>query len=207
MAHRCPEPVKICLLLACAIFTLLSAPGIACRAEAARQEDFLSLLERRTVNCWPEGAVFDDLVIGARGKLTFFYVDGKLGNALQRMRTSGHEGMPDDRMPRMLTEYAGKFVAKKGHILFVLFIEGYKPWTFDTRMVRVGDYRLAAEDIVRGMLANPDAELQPGENELPGDYMGIVSFYVETGLLKPGSEIAIGYGEDVSSWKVPSRNE
>ena len=195
------------LLLLLAVFALFAPLPATRQAEAAKREDLAALLERRSINCWPEGTVFEDMVIGARGKLTFFYVDSKLGNALQRLRTSGNEGMPHDRMPAILTQFSGKFTARKDRTLFVVYIEGYKPWTFDTRKIRAGDETLADEDIVTGILANPEAELQPGENELPSDYLGAMSFYVKNEILEPGKEISIGYGEDVSTWKVPGKNE
>lgn len=201
---RYKATLPLLLLAVFALFAPLLATG---RAEAAKREDLVAILERRSINCWPEGVVFEDLVIGARGKLTFFYIDSKLGNALQRLKTSGNEGMPDDRMPQILTQFSGKFMTQKDTTLFVVYIEGYKPWVFDTRKILVDGEALADEAVVTGILANPEAELLPGENELPSDYMGAMSFIVKNEILKPGREIAIGYGEDVTNWKVPGRNE
>ena len=195
------------LLLLLAIIALFAPLLTMSPADAAKREDLVTLLKRRSINCWPEGAVFEDLVIGARGKLTFFYIDSKLGNALQQMKTAGNEDMQHDRMPLILTQLSGKFMAQKGSTLFVLYIEGYKPWTFDTRKIHISGEALADEDIVTGIFANPEAELQPGENELTSDYMGAMSFSISNELLKPGSEITVGYGEDVTTWKVPGKNE
>ncbi len=55
-------------------------PGIF-RADASTN-DLNSLLDERQTDCWVEGELFGDLVLGSRGTIQFIYLDAKLSKAI-----------------------------------------------------------------------------------------------------------------------------
>lgn len=192
------------------IFTMLAfALVIQCAlpAYAASKSDVQKFLDRRLSVCWVEGLVLDDLVMGARGKMTFLYVDSRMGSAIQKQGTSGtRDGMPDD-MAKHIYAYTGKFGDRKGSVMFAMSIEAYKPWDFDTSMISVAGYSPAKEDIITAVTGDTTYEIEPGVNVLPSGYSGMLSFYVPASMIKPGQEVNVGYGEYSTAWKVPGKNE
>lgn len=199
---KTPSPYALLLLAA-----LLAAALFPVSAEAARKDDIQKTADRRTIFCWVEGAVFEDLVMNARGRLSFLYVDSRMGGALQKLRTSGSREDAPAEFSEMLLAYTGQYAARKGQILFAVQIVASKPWTFDTSLIHVGGFTPAPDDFVTAVRQNPEAELRHGITELPSGYEGILSFYVPASQLKPGTEIEIGYGEDKTAWRVPAKNE
>ncbi len=190
----------IVLTLAMALFAPLAAFA------APRGEEAQKFFERRLIRVWFEGMALDDLVLGARGKLTFLYVDARMGSAIQRLGTSSGNEMPPETAKHLLS-YTGNYGRRKGHTLFAVSVEAFKHWSFDPAELTVAGYQLTDEDLVTGVIGDRRYEISPGLNELPADYTGMFSFYVPTDRLKPGTEIEIGYGEYTTTWTVPTKNE
>lgn len=168
--------------------------------------DFQRLLDARTATCWVEGEALDELVLNARGRLTFVCVDRKMGEFLRSARDEKDpwkKGGP----PQWLRFFGQNYARRKGQTLFVANIGASKPWTFDTGLLTVAGRAAEEGDILRGVIADPQKEIPPGQSELPSGYEGVLAFFAPTSLLKAGTEIEIGYGSDVVKWKIPGRNE
>jgi hypothetical protein len=190
-----------------ALAAILLAPLATLAAAASRNEEAQKLFERRIISSWVEGMAMDELVIGARARLTFLYVDAKMGAAIQRLGSSASNSVPAADTVKQLLPYTGGYGRRKGHILFTVSVEAIKHWSFDTADLTVGGYRPAKDDMITGIAGGPRYEISPGLNELPSGYNGMFSFYVPAAHLKPGTDIEIGYGEYVTTWTVPAKNE
>jgi hypothetical protein len=178
------------------------------RGEAASPEkDVARLYPARMSVCWHDADRIDELALNARGKLTFFYIDAKLGSALQRLREDQSESGPSSAIPKSVFAYASKYNAKKRHVLFVARVQAPKLWTFDSGKISAGGYSPKESDIITGASSNPYTELRSGARELDRGYDGFIGFFVPAEHVKPGSEIKIGYDTDMTDWKVPSKNE
>jgi hypothetical protein len=189
-----------------ALTAILLAP-LAAVAATSNSEEAQKFFERRLVSSWVEGMVMDELVIGARARLTFLYVDAKMGAAIQRLGSSASDSMPAADTAKHLLSYTGAYGRRKGHILFAVSVEAFKHWSFDTADLTVGGYSPTKDDMITGVAGGPPYEISPGLNELPSGYTGMFSFYVPAAHLKPGTDIEIGYGEYVTTWTVPAKNE
>ena len=192
--------LRIVLALAMALLLPVAAAAAPKNAEAQK------FFERRLIQTWVEGMAIDELVLGARGKLTFLYVDARMGAAIQKLGTSAGDGMPAETA-KYLLNYTGNYGRKKGWTLFTVSVEAFKHWSFETAELSVAGYRPTDDDLVTGVVGDRRYEISPGVNELPADYAGMLSFYVPTDRLKPGTEIEVGYGEYTTTWKVPGKNE
>ncbi|HDQ92793.1 MAG TPA: hypothetical protein ENN89_01590, partial [Synergistetes bacterium] len=102
--------------------------------------DLQGLLEERTVTLYPEGQLLGNMVIGARGKMQFIYVDGTLAKAVRE----------DHSVPEWLSWHAKHWGTDpvKGKTLFILKYEAYKPWDFQMTDVSVGGRAVEAGDIL-----------------------------------------------------------
>ncbi|MDL2264373.1 hypothetical protein LJC31_06940 [Synergistaceae bacterium OttesenSCG-928-I11] len=193
---------KFCIILLLALALLVPLAAAAAPKNAEAQKFF----ERRLIRVWFEGMAIDELVLGARGKITLLYVDAKMGAAIQKLGSSASDEMPADTA-RHLLSYTGNYGKKKGHTLFTASVEAFKHWSFDPAELTVGGYRPTDGDLVTGVIGDRRYEISPGINELPSGYAGMFSFYVPNDHLKAGTEIEVGYGEHTTTWKVPSKNE
>jgi hypothetical protein len=192
----------LCLILTLAIALLVPVSAFAAPTSAAAQKFF----ERRLIRVWYEGLVMDELVLGARGKLTFLYVDARMGSAIQKLNTPTENAMPPD-VAKHLLSYTGNYGRRKGHTLFAVSVEAFKHWSFNPTELTVGGYRVTDEDLVTGVVGDRRYEISPGVNELAADYTGMFSFYVPNEHLKAGTGIEIAYGEYPTVWTVPTKNE
>lgn len=115
--------LTLCIILSPASF----------KAEAA-QKDLETLLDERQIDCWVEGEVFGDLILGSRGTIQFIYIDAKLSKAI-----SAEQGLApwvDD-----LNQYYGSPETKK-KVLFIANLEANKPWTVEEQKISIGGYNL-----------------------------------------------------------------
>lgn len=183
----------------------LRSPSFA----AEKPTKFQELLAPRTVYCWIEGSALDEIVLNARAKLSFVYVDRKLGDAMYARRKGSDARHSDERdsVPEWLFDNGWDYRKKKDTALFVLHVEAMKPWTFDTSQVFIGGYRLNDADIVKQGKSIASFVVEGGAMELPGDFSTQLSFFVPAKDLKPGETIALGYGDYRVEWKVPAKNE
>lgn len=170
------------LLTLCIILSPLSF-----RAYAA-QDDLKTLLDQRQIDCWVEGEVFGDLILGSRGTVQFIYLDAKLSRAISSEQ--GLAGWVDD-----LNQYFGSPETKK-KVLFIANLEANKPWTVEEEKISVGGYRLTKKDIISSSWKNPFGTVDAGT-------AWQFAFVVPQEYAKPGNEIMVGYGEDLIKWKVP----
>ncbi|MDR1965946.1 MAG: hypothetical protein LBQ36_04500 [Synergistaceae bacterium] len=189
-----------------ALASMFAAAGVPANGATAGKE-VEKLMPARTVTCWFDADRIDELILNARGKLTFLMVDGKLGGALKRLnaekyRTGGMTDIPDN-----IFQYASKYNARKKHVLLVARVQALKLWAFDSEKISVNGYSPAKEDIITGISSNPFEELRHGAKELAKGYNGFIGFFVPSDYLKQGAEIAIGYDGYVMPWKVPSENQ
>ena len=167
------------------ILTLsLISPAFAARTT----EEVQKLLDARQVTCWVEGTLFGDLILGSRGSITFVYLDEKMSNAIRD--DHGLAPWADD-----LNQYYGSPGTEKKAI-FLIQLETNKPWDVEISKFKVGSYSLTKNDILSPSWTNPIGPLESGIKA----QMAVAVPAVE---VKRGSEVAIGYGDDVIKWKVP----
>jgi len=175
----------------------------ACQAAASPMKDVERLMPPRTVLSFFEGQEFADLVLNARGKLTFLYVDRRLADALRRLRELEYSSSgPSSGIPSQVFAYATK--SKRRHVLFITRVQPLKRWTFDPSLLSVGGYSPVKEDIITGISDNPSIELKFGEINLNEGYNGYIGFFVPAENVKPGETINLGYAEDLVEWQVPN---
>jgi hypothetical protein len=173
---------------------------------ATPAKDVEKLLPPRTAVCFFDGERLADLMLNARGKLTFLYVDSRLADALSRQRASDSQYGPLSDIPPQIFAYAAKAKSKKKHTLFVARVQALKGWQFDPAMISVGGYSPSEEDIIKGVSDNPALELRSA-TELPKGYSGFIGFMVPDENAKPGTETTVGYGTDREVWAVPAKNQ
>jgi hypothetical protein len=131
------------------------------------------------------------------------YVDGSLAKALAGLREEQMEKGPSPEIPQQLFAYSRKYNSRKKHVVFVARIDALKMWEFDSGKISAGGYFPSEKDIIKGVSANPSAELRYGAAELPKDYRGYIGFFVPAENVKPGTKIKLGYGDDIAEWLVP----
>lgn len=187
----------------CVLICVFAASLFCSAAFSAGRTDFQKLLEPRVATCWVEGSVLDDIVLGARGRLDFVCVDERLGDMLSRLRLGEGRELEFESAPEWLRVYGRDYNKHRGKkILFVLKIEAFKPWSFDTTELCIGDYRIASEDIQIGFKLDPSLEIRAGRTELPGGYVGETCFFVPSEFVGKKS-LKVGYGEDRVPWTRP----
>lgn len=180
-----------------ALFAFVAAAGTR---KATNVERMLSL---RSVNCWVEGMVVDELIIGARARMTFVCLDRKLGNEIIKLSPDGSQAAGYDSVPVWLRRSSGNYLKQKGKTFFAVQFAAEKPWDFDLTKIRVGEYFVQSEE---ALLGDKLAHLvDPGESvvSLPSGFEDVLGFYVPIERLKPGEAIQIGYGDDLEMWTVP----
>ena len=163
------------------------------------------LSEPRTAVCWFEGDMIGDIVVNARGRIAFLYMDSRLAATYSRQRERDMKSGPSSLVPPHLMAYASKYGAKKKHVLFVASVKALKRWEFDTEKISVAGYSPAKGDILTGITGSTLMELRPGVSVLGKDYEGYVGFYVPADRVKSGTGIKIGYDADLTDWKVPAK--
>jgi hypothetical protein len=167
-------------------FTIIAYP-LSFRAEAD-QNDINSLLEERQIDCWVEGELFGELILGSRGTIQFIYLDAKLSKAI----STEHSLAPwvDD-----LNQYYGSPETRK-KVLFIVNLEANKLWTVEEEKISVGGYHLTKTDVISSSWKNPFGTVDAGTSWQ-------FAFVVPQDKVKPGTEIMVGYGDDLIKWKVP----
>jgi hypothetical protein len=173
----------VVLVLALLLFILVLAG-------TARAGDFQSLLDSRSARLWLEGEKLGGMVIGARARLDFIYIDKRMASAI-----SGEPQVPD-----WLAWHAQHFGSPetKGKALFVLRFETRKPWDFRVEDLAVGAYHPGEKDLLTRSEFVPDGPL-------PGGTTGTLAFVVPRKALGKGKSLSVGYGEDRVAFPVPGR--
>ena len=179
---------KILLIVLAVIFTTAAA---AFAASSQISTGLMKLLEERQTDCWVEGTVFGEMILGARGSLQFIYNDAKLSEAIAKEQ--GLAPWIDD-----LNQYFGKVETKK-RAMFIVQLKANKPWTVKESEIHVGGYTLTPDDIMQTSWKNPFAD----GGEINSGETWQFAFTVPVSELKKGGEITIGYGKDLVKWKVP----
>ncbi len=159
-------------------------------ATAAFSADLETLVKDRTVVLYPEGQLLGNMVIGARGKIEFIYVDRTLAHAIR-----GAEMVSD-----WLSWYSRHWGTEdvKGKSLFIVRYEANKPWNFSTADLSIGGRNITPEDILteKAFIV---------EGELPTGTVGILSLAVPSEFASPGKDTVISYLEETVEWKVPAK--
>lgn len=173
----------ILLTLALLLFILILAGS-------AQAGDFQSFLDSRSVRVWLEGENLGGMVIGARARLDFIYIDEAMARAIPG----------DPRVPDWLVWHAQHFGSPetKGKALFVLRFETRKPWDFRMEGLAVGNYHPGEKDLLTR------SEFAP-TGPLPGGTTGTLAFVVPKKALGRGKTVSVGYGEDRAEFPVPGR--
>lgn len=157
---------------------------------AAFSADLETLVQERTVVIYPEGQVLGNMVIGARGKMEFIYVDKTLAHAIR-------EGdMPSDWLSWYSRHWGTEDV--KGRILFIIRYEANKPWSFDPEDISIGGRSLERKDILTDKAFIV-------EGDLPSGTLGILSVAVPSEFASPGKATVVSYLEDSVEWTVPAK--
>jgi hypothetical protein len=198
------HPAGIVVLAALAVLSVFFQSGTA--SASVHLGNVEKLLPARTAVCWYDADRLEDLVLNARGRVTFLYVDGKLARALARLKEEQMRNGPVPEIPPQLFAYSNKYNSRKKHVVFVARVEAMKIWEFDSEKISVGGYSPSEKDIIRGVSANPNAELRYGTVSLPKNYHGYIGFFVPLENVKPGTKVKLEYGEDFTDWLVPSQN-
>lgn len=168
-------------------------------ASYARGTDYDALLKERTAVCYIDGTEFEELVIGAQGSIRFVFLDSKLSGAMSKARSDLNEGKVSRYPFPQWIEDGGAYFAregKRGYVVFIAELETFKPWDVDPAQVFVGGYHLTKNDIQTSSMNNPFGDV-------PSGTVGYFVFTVPKSEVKPGAEIALGYGEYGVKWKVP----
>ena len=160
----------------------------SCAFAARISPDVAKLLDSRQINCWVEGELLGDIVLGSRGSIQFIYLDEAMSLAIR----DDHTLAPwvDD-----MNQYYGSAGTNK-KALFVVQLESNKPWNVEISKFKVGNYSPKMEDILSPSWRNPIGSLASGEK-------GQFAFVVPITELKSGTEIMVGYGDDLVKWRVP----
>ncbi len=173
-------------ILLVAVLSVIALAGTGDAAEKPLEE----LISDRSARLYLEGQVLGDMVLGARARLEFIYIDRTLADAA---RDNG-------AVPEWLvwnTSYFGSQKSGKND-LFLLVFETYKPWTFEPEMISVNGTPLEQGDIVTRPAYVP-------RGDLPSDFTGRFAFTVPGEIVEPGSEILFSCGQDSVTWVVPGK--
>jgi hypothetical protein len=188
-----------------AILLFLACCAVSPAFGGSASDEIERLSSSRTAVCWFEGSMIGDIVVNARGRIAFLYMDSKLATALSRQKERDMKTGPSSRVPQHLMAYASQYGSKKKHVLFVASIKALKRWEFDTEKLSVAGYSPAKDDILTGVTGSVQMELRHGAHILPKDYEGYVGFFVPADKAQAGTGIKIGYDADLVDWKVPAK--
>ncbi len=180
---------NITVLLLAVIITIASVSSVFA-VSVPTSEGLNKLLAERQIDCWVEGEVFGDLVLGARGSIQFIYLDAKLSKAIAAEQ--GLASWVDE-----LNQYYGSPGTEK-KLLFIAQVEANKPWTVEEEKICVGNYHLSKNDIISSSWKSPfgGGSIDPGTKWQ-------FAFVVPVSEVKKGNEITLGYGEDLVKWRMP----
>ncbi|MGC9372939.1 MAG: hypothetical protein ACP5DY_06425 [Thermovirgaceae bacterium] len=172
------------MLLAIAFFITLT--GSAAAAEVSLED----MVAERSARLYLEGQVLGDMVLGARARLDFIYIDQPLVEAAR----GSHE------VPEWLQWNTNYFGSRKSgkDALFLLVFETFKPWTFEPEMISVNGTPLEQSDIVTRSAYVP-------QGDLPSEYTGRFAFTVPGEIAEPGGEIVFSCGQDSVTWVAPGK--
>ncbi|MDO9508171.1 MAG: hypothetical protein Q7I97_02310 [Thermovirgaceae bacterium] len=152
--------------------------------------DVQKLVEERTVTLYPEGQLLGDMVIGARGKLQFIYVDRTLAEAVR----------VDPSVPEWLSWHAHHWGTDpvKGKTLFIVRYEAYKPWDFNT-----GDLAVGGRKVEPGDIRTRKAFVIEGE--IPSGTVAMLALAIPAEFAPPGKAVVFAYMEESAEWVVPKK--
>lgn len=169
------------------LFLLLLLPSCSLAADD-NKETVSDLLKSRQADCWIEGEIFGDLILGTRGAVHFVYLDEKLSLALRKEDRTAP--WVDD-----MNQYYGSPGTKK-KALFLVQLEVNKPWDVSIDKFVVGSYHPNKNDVLTPSWTNPFGALDAGTTWQ-------FAFVVPETVLKKGQEVELGYGDYTVKWKVP----
>jgi len=171
---------------------LCVAVMVAASAVAAGAADLQTLVDERSAVLYPEGQVLGDMVLGARAKMHFIYVDAELAEAARAGAAapdwlewhSRHWGMD----------------ATKGKTLFILRYEAFKPWDFVPEHITVNGSLLEPDNVLTKRAFLP-------EGELPSGTVAAMAFAVPDSMIADNEDIVLGYEEYSVVLTPPGRKE
>lgn len=117
------------------------------------REDLETLLGKRSAVLWVEGQLLGDMMIGAKARMTFIAVDGKLTEA----------AWSDPSAPEWLKTnvgYSGDSKLRKKR-LFIILVETIRNFTLELPMISIGSHVLSAEDVLTNKHYVPVGDLPP----------------------------------------------
>ncbi|WP_050771323.1 hypothetical protein [Dethiosulfovibrio peptidovorans] len=140
---------------------------------------------------WVEGQVMGDMVLGAKAKLIFLFMDRRLCDVARVDRGD---------LPEWLTwNLQYESAARRGkREFFLLRYEAIKNWEFDPTKIKVGGYKLKMTDV----LSRKD---MVNVGPLSSGTLATLAFSVPRSFLKPGHSLEIVYGDWATDWIVPRR--
>lgn len=172
-------------ILPVALVAVIALAGTCGAADKPLEE----LIADRSARLYLEGQALGDMVLGARARLDFIYIDRTLAETAR-----------ENDVPEWLewnTSYFGSRKSGEG-ALFLLVFETFKPWTFEPEMIRVNGKPIEKGDIVTR------SEYVP-RGDLPSDYTGRFVFTVVPESVGPGKEIVFSCRDDSVTWMVPEK--
>ncbi len=140
--------LMITILLSVFIAMITSGAGELCA------DEFEDLVIKRITTMYIEGQKFEDLVLGARARFDFLYIDDLLVKA---SITSG-------KTPDWLKWHLGHLGSPqtRGKELFVLRYETYKPFEFDPFKIVVNGVYLTEKEVLTKLTRIPTGSLPSG---------------------------------------------
>ncbi|MEA3507568.1 MAG: hypothetical protein U9R40_01410 [Synergistota bacterium] len=162
------------------LLLLCVAVMAAATAVAAGAADLQTLVDERSAVLYPEGQVLGDMVLGARAKMHFIYVDAELAEAARTGAAA----------PDWLEWHARHYGmdATRGKALFILRYEAFKPWDFVPEQITVNGRLLEPENVLTKRAFLP-------EGELPSGTVAAMAFAVPDSMIADSEEIVLGYDE------------
>jgi len=139
--------------IALSVSLIVSVAAFFFLADKAFGDELEDLIKERTTTMYLEGQKLGDLILGARARLDFLFVDDSL---LRAARTSG---MTPDWLKWHLGHFGDPQI--RGKDLFVLRYEAYKPWDFDPFKIVVNGKNLTEEDILTKLIRISTGSLSP----------------------------------------------
>jgi hypothetical protein len=173
-------------ILLVAVLSVITLTGTGNAAEKPLEE----LIADRSARLYLEGQVLGDMVLGARARLDFIYIDRTLADAARE----------SEAVPQWLEWNTSYFGSRKsgGGELFLLVFETFKPWTFEPGMICVNGKPIGTDDIVTRSAYVP-------HGDLPSDYTGRFAFTVASEFVGPGKKIVFSCQDDNVTWVVPEK--
>lgn len=181
---------KNMMCLCAALSVLLSLVGFS---EAAKkpEEQFQELIKHRSVTLWVDGTKIEELVVGARARLNFTWLDDKLATLLN----DNHMDFSQEADWHLASRAQAR---KAGQELIVVNCLAMQHFFFDPSVIQVNGETVKPGDVYTNLLMSNAGEMRP-------DDRASFAFGIPQKLLKPGTTIRFSTDQWFVDWVVPGK--